>query len=76
MSPQVFANEIAKKTNVICLAPYEELRSIAQTQIELHPDQMIDLVKAACEHSLVADVFAPKVLYLRKSDAELSWGKP
>lgn len=58
------------------LETYDELREIdsSVTEFKVDGSSVIDLVVQAHEKEFFADVFNPHVLYLRKSDAELSWG--
>lgn len=41
---------------------------------ELAPASMIDVITSAHRASIHTDILTPRALYLRKSDAELSWG--
>ncbi len=58
---------------------FEKIDHLQKSRIELlsiNPQHAIEFVQEAVAKDLMVDTFTPKALYLRKSDAELSWGKP
>lgn len=86
ISPEKYVEYINRaESNVTILLDdverYEEFMNIdvdVRSRIiplSLNPSNVIDLVVSGAEKSFVLDPLKPKVLYLRKSDAELSWGK-
>ncbi|HMS24120.1 MAG TPA: tRNA (adenosine(37)-N6)-threonylcarbamoyltransferase complex dimerization subunit type 1 TsaB [Acidimicrobiia bacterium] len=67
---QVFLDDISR---------YEEFSQFTETSrshiqpASIDARYMLDHVIEAAQAGIVADVFAPSALYIRKSDAELSW---
>lgn len=57
---------------------YEELTALTREPLPalVKPSCMIDLVLAAQQSGITVDALTPSVLYIRKSDAEMSWGVP
>ena len=84
ISPQDFVEEVNKsQDSIIVLDDKEKYKEFAkiekQTFDQIVPAQIevkdaIDLVIDSVMSGVTNSVFAPKALYIRKSDAELSWG--
>lgn len=81
VSPSNFVEKVRDGEILIIdsLETYPELGELTNLSnlytSSIDTSKSIGIVLNAYESGLVADIFDPKVLYLRKSDAELSWGK-
>jgi len=85
MSPADFASiaDAIDYLDVYCVQDlYEEFSGISEDgrermfPISIDAKYMIDLVVESIEQGITADPFTPSALYIRKSDAELSWNPP
>lgn len=85
MSPANFASvaDAISYLDVYCVNDlYEEFSGISEEgrsriqPINIDARYMIDLVVQSIAAGIVVDPFTPSALYIRKSDAELSWGVP
>ena len=55
------------------LIPYSHPEEPQATKDLLKPSAAIALVQKAVENNIIADTFSAQAIYIRKSDAELSW---
>lgn len=55
------------------LVPYSHPEEPQATKDLLNASSTIELVQLAVENNIVADTFNAQAIYIRKSDAELSW---
>jgi|GEM_PF-3929784 len=80
ISPQSFVDSI-NPDDVVAIdstETYEELSRLSENKVlplPIDTSKSVPLVLQAYKNQMFTDVFDPKILYLRKSDAELSWGK-
>ena len=86
ISPKEFARIVNDSIDPVVILDnkekYEEFRLIDRIKFEniipaiIDAKYAIDLVVDSVMSGITSDVLAPKALYIRKSDAELSWGVP
>ncbi len=86
ISPKEFVQRVNQSQDGVTvlddMEKYMDYKSIDAKRIEsvlpakIDTKYGLDLVSDAIISGVSADIFSPKALYIRKSDAELSWGKP